>query len=257
MKRSMALGAAVLALGAGAAAYGQKATAGGAAAAQADGGLAVSPATFEAKAGQTGVLGTMKVANRSAAPLTITVTPRQWTQAATGKVSPNRRSTLSGVSVSEATFTLASGAEKDVTVNLNSTPSAGSLYGAMEVVGLPADVATRKGLVLGYRVVGAVRVLPAAPKTGVSAGKIKVTKGTAVLPVKSTGNTLDPVSGTVSVKNARGTRNLSVSPVKILPGKTINVPLGTKLQKGTATAKVTLKQKGKTALTLTKKFTVK
>ena len=41
MKRVMALGAAVLALGAGAAAFGQKATAGGAAAAQADGGLAV------------------------------------------------------------------------------------------------------------------------------------------------------------------------------------------------------------------------
>ncbi|MDA0181165.1 hypothetical protein OJ997_12735 [Solirubrobacter phytolaccae] len=256
MKRVTALGATVLVLGAGAAAYGNKAAAGGAAAAQADGGLSVAPATFESPA-RTGALGTMKVANRSAAPLTVTVTPRQWTQAATGKVSPNRRSTLAGVSVSEASFTLAPGAEKDVAVNLNSVPSAGALYGAMEVVGLPADVATRKGLVLGYRVVGAIRILPTAPKLGVSAGAIKPGKGTALLPIKNTGNTLDAVSGTVAVKDSRGTRNLTVSAVKILPGKTINVPLGTKLQKGTATAKVTLKQKGKTALTLTKKFTVK
>ncbi len=56
MKRVMALGAAVLALGAGAAAFGHKATAGGAAAAQADGGLAVSPATIEAPA-RPGALG--------------------------------------------------------------------------------------------------------------------------------------------------------------------------------------------------------
>jgi len=50
-------------------------------------------------------------------------------------------------------------------------------------------VAKRKGLVLGYRVVGAVRLLPAAPKAAITAGKIKASKGTAVLPVKNTGNT--------------------------------------------------------------------
>lgn len=255
MKRVTALGAAVLALGAGAAAYGNKATAGGAAA-QAEGGLAVIPGAIEVKAGTTGPLGTMKIANRSAAPLTVTVTPRQWTQDAAGKVAPNRRSTLGGVSIGEASFTLAAGAEKDVPVNVASAPANG-LYGAVEVVGLPADVKTRKGLVLGYRVVAPFRLAPATPKTGISAGKIKPGKGTALLPVKSTGNTLDAVSGTVSVKDSRGTRNLTIAPVKILPGKTVNIPLGTKLQKGSATAKVTLKQKGKTALSLSKKFTVK
>lgn len=255
MKRVTALGAAVLALGAGAAAYGNKATAGGAAA-QAEGGLAVIPGTIEVKAGTTGPLGTMKIANRSAAPLTVTVTPRQWTQDAAGKVAPNRRSTLGGVSIGEASFTLAAGAEKDVPVNVASAPANG-LYGAVEVVGLPADVKTRKGLVLGYRVVAPFRLAPATPKTGISAGKIKPGKGTALLPIKSTGNTLDAVSGTVSVKDSRGTRNLTIAPVKILPGKTVNIPLGTKLQKGSATAKVTLKQKGKTALSLSKKFTVK
>jgi hypothetical protein len=58
------------------------------------------------------------------------------------------------------------------------------------------------------------------------------------------------------VKDSRGTRNLSAT-IKILPGKTINFPLGTKLQKGSATAKITLRQKSKTVLTSTKKFKVK
>ena len=44
--------------------------------------------------------------------------------------------------------------------------------------------------------------------------------------------------------------------VKILPGNTVNLAAG-KLTKGTYSAKVTLKQGGKTAISTTKKFTVK
>ena len=256
MKRVMALGAAVLAVGAGAAAYGQKATAGGAGAAQTEGGLAVSSGTIEAPA-KAGAYGPVKVSNRSATALTITVTPRKWTQAANGKVSPNRRGTLAGVSVNAPSFTLNPGEERDLTVNVGAVPASGVLYGALEVVGLPTDVAKRKGVVLGYRVVSAIRLLPSAPKAGVTAGKIKAGKGTAVLPVKNTGNTLDAVSGKIEVKTARGTSNLSVAAVKILPGTTINVPLGTKLQKGSVSAKITLRQKGKVVINSTKKFTVK
>ena len=160
------------------------------------------------------------------------------------------------MSVSAPSFTLAPGEERDLTVNVASIPAAGSLYGALEVVGLPTDVATRKGVVLGYRVVSAIRLNPAAPKPGVSAGTIKPGKGTATLPVKNTGNTLDAVAIRAEVKDSRGTRNLSAT-IKILPGKTINFPLGTKLQKGSATAKITLRQKSKTVLTSTKKFKVK
>jgi hypothetical protein len=254
MKRFMALGAAVLALGAGAAAIGQKATAGGAVAAQTDGGLYVSSGTIEGPA-RPGAYGPVTVANHSAADLTVTVTPRQWTQAANGSVAPNRRGGLSGVSVSESSFTLKPGEQRQLTVNIASIPSSGALYGALEVVGLPADVAKRKGVVLGYRVVSAIRMLPAAPKAGVSAGKIKPAKGTATLPIKNTGNTLDVVSARVDVKTSRGTQRVSSS-VKILPGKTINLSLG-KLQKGAASAKITVRQKGKTVVNTTKKFTVK
>jgi hypothetical protein len=257
MKRKMALGAAVLALGAGAAGLVQKATAGGAVAARQDaGGLSLMPAVIDLKNPRTGALTTVTVANRSAAPMTVALTPRQWVQGADGKVSPNRRAALGGVSVSEGTFTLAPGAEKQVSLNLSAS-AANGIYGALEAVGLPTDVAKRKGLVLGYRVVGAIRLTPAAPKSSIQAGAIKASKGTAVLPVKNTGNTIDPVSGNVSVKDARGTRNLSVQSVKILPGKTVNILLGSKLQKGSATAKVTLNQSGKRAVQLSKKFTVK
>jgi hypothetical protein len=65
------------------------------------------------------------------------------------------------------------------------------------------------------------------------------------------------VTGNVSVKTATGTKNLTVQAVKILPGNTVNISLGTKLIKGTATAKITLNQRGKKALSLSKKFTVK
>lgn len=257
MKRSMALGAVVLALGAGGAALVQKAAAGGAAATrQTEGGLSLMPAVIEVANATQGGLAQVTVANRSAAPMAVTLTPRQWLQAADGKVSPNRKAPLGGVSVTEGTFTLAPGQEKQVTVKLD-TSAANGIYGALEAVGLPVDVAKRKGLVLGYRVVGAIRLTPAAPKPGISAGTIKPAKGTAVLPVKNIGNTVDAVTGNVSVKDARGTRNLTVQAVKILPGKTINISLGTKLTKGSATAKITLNQKGKRAVQLTKKFKVK
>src|SRR5687768_16033524 len=113
MKRYMALGAVVVALGAGATVLGQIAVAGSAAQDTA-GGLSLMPATIEHNA-QPGALSTMTVANRSATPLTVTVAARPWVQSASGKVSPNRRATLPGVSVDKTSFTLAPGKEELVT----------------------------------------------------------------------------------------------------------------------------------------------
>jgi hypothetical protein len=256
MKRYVALGAVLTALGAAGTAAVQGAAAGGSAARANDGGLSVMPAVIEHNA-QPGALATLTVANRSAAPLDVTVTPRPWVQAVTGKVSPNRRATLPGVSVSQAKFTLQPGAETKVTATLGSAPSAGYLYGAMEVVGVPSDAAKRKGVVLGYRLVGSLRVLPAAPKYSITAGNVKASGSTAVIPVKNAGNTVDAVTGSVKVKGASGTKNLTVAAVKILPGKTVNLPAGTKLAKGSYTATVALTQRGKKALSVSKKFKVK
>jgi hypothetical protein len=255
MKRYMALGAVLTALGVGGTALGQMAV-GSTAQQDTAGGLSMMPGVIEHGA-QPGALTTMTVANRSKTPLAVTVTARPWVQAASGKVSPNRRATLPGVSVDKTSFTLAPGGEQLVTATLNSAPSAGYLYGAIEAVGVPTDLSKRKGVVLGYRLVGALRILPAAPKTGLTAGKAKAVKGTAVVAVKNTGNTIDAISGTVRVKSSRGTKRVSLQSTKILPGKSVNVPLGSKLAKGSYTATLSLKQRGKTALTATKKFTVK
>ncbi len=256
MKRYMALGAVLVALGAGGAALGQKAAAGGATAAQNDGGLSVLPAVVE-HGPQPGPLGTYTIANRSAAPLAVTVTPRPWVQATSGKVSVNRRAKLPGVSVDAPTFTLAPGAERGVVATLNTSPSAGSLYGALEVVGLPADANTRKGVVLGYRIIGTIRVVPTSPRIGLTAGAPKASKGTAVLSIRNTGNTAEPVTGSVTVRGATGSRTRSVDSLRILPGKSVNVSLGTRLTSGRYTATVRLVQRGRVALRGTKRFTVK
>ncbi len=257
MKKYMALGAVLAALGAGGAALGQTAAAGGAAAAQADGGLSLLPVVVEHDT-KPGPLATYTIANRSAAPMTVTVTPRAWVQSAAGKVSPNRNSTLnSQFSVSPASFTLASGAEQAVNVALTSAPAGGSLYAALEVVGLPTDAATRKGVVLGYRLIGSMRILPAVPKVSLVVGNAKASGKTAVLPVKNAGNTIDPVSGTVRVQGSSGTRNLSIASIRILPGKTVNVPLGKGLSRGSYNATLTLNQRGKRVVNLKKKFRIK
>jgi hypothetical protein len=252
----MALGVVVAALGAGAAALGQTAAAGGAAAAQNDGGLSVNPAIVERDA-NPGPIGTYTVANRSGAALAVTVTPRPWVQAASGKVSANRRAQLPGVSVSQSTFTLAPGEERAVGVTLNAAPAGGALYGAVEIVGLPADHATRKGVVLGYRLVATIRAHPANPTIGLVAGKAKATKGTAVIPVRNTGNTIDQVTGSVTLKGSRGSRNRSIQAVRILPGKQIQIPVGTALARGSYTATLRLNQRGRRVVNVTKRFRVR
>ena len=199
----------------------------------------------------------MTVANRSAAPMAVTVTPRPWVQAATGKVAPNRRGTLPGVSVDKSTFTLAPGAEQVVTATLASAPG-GRLplrrAGGHRRADRRRDAQGRRAR------------LPAGRRAPDPAGGAEVhdhggqrqgVRRTAVIPIKNTGNTLDPVAGSVKVKGASGTKNLTVASVKILPGKTVNLPAGTKLAKGSYTATVSLTQHGKKALSVTKKFKVK
>ena len=141
--------------------------------AQATGGLSASPVLIE-RAAQAGAVNTMTVANNSKAALTVTVNARPWTQSASGTVSPKRSASLAGVEVSEKQFTLAPGKNKDIVVTLKSAPSAGYLYGAVEVVGLPTDIAKRKGVVAGYRILGTLRYNSATPTYSLKLGSAKV-----------------------------------------------------------------------------------
>jgi hypothetical protein len=224
-----------------------------------EGGLAISPLGVD-RGATVGAKDTITVANRSKETLTISVKARPWTQSASGAVSPNRRSTLGAVKLSEtADFTLASGEVRTVDVTLGATAAGGSLYGALEVVGLPRDLDSRKGVVTGYRLVGALRYHASAKTYKLTAGTPKVAKDkTVVLPIRSRGNTNDAVSGTVRLKGALGTSNGSVKATRILPGKQVSLALssGKKLRAGTYTATVSLKQ-GTLRTKITKKVRVK
>jgi len=225
--------------------------------AQATGGLAVSPAQIERPAA-AGAANVVTLANNSRETLNITVKARPWTQSSSGLASPNRRRTLSGVTVSDGSFTLAAGAKRDVTVTLGGAPAGGSLYGALEVVGLPRTAQTRKGVVTGYRLVGALRYNPATPTYALSVASAKVSKGMIVLPIRSTGNTAEPVTGTVRVRGPLGTRQGSIKATRILPRKRVSVPLvSTKgLTAGRYTATVSLRQ-GDKRFNVSKRITVR
>jgi hypothetical protein len=211
---------------------------------------------------QAGATDTLKVANNSKDALTVTVNARPWTQSSSGVVAPNRRAKLGGVTVSETSFPLAAGASKVLTVTLGSVPSSGYLFGALEVVGVPADIAKRKGIVAGYRLVDTLRYNAATASYGFKAGAAKVVgKGKAkalTLSVRNTGNTITPVSGTVKLKGPLGTKNGAVKATRILPGKSVALTLASlsSVRAGKYTATVTLIQ-NKQKTSITKKITVR
>jgi hypothetical protein len=230
-------------------------------AAQATGGLAISPIVIERQA-TVGASNILTVANKSREAVNVTVAARPWTQSASGKTSPNRRKTLPEIAVSEDSFTLAPGANKEVTVTLRSAPRGNSLYGAVEVIGLPRDVASRKGVVAGYRLIGTMRLNPAAKTYNLSAGAARIVgKGsnrTLTLAVRNAGNTIDPVTGSVRLRGPLGTREVPVDGTRILPGKSLRLALArtSRLQPGRYTAVVSLRQ-GSERLNVTKRIRVR
>ncbi len=225
-------------------------------AAQTGGGLAISPAVLT-HAAQPGSVGTMTVTNRSSGALAVTVTPRPWIMSAAGKYSASRKGTLPGVSVSAPSFTLAPGAAQDVAVSLGGAPAGGSLFGALEVVGLPTDADKRTGVVLGYRLIGSLRLPPAQKRFKLTAGRVKRVGSAVVLPVTNGGNTIDPISGELSVKGARGTLNDNVAELRILPGKKVNIELASGLKSGAYSATVTLEQGETKLLKAKRRFSVR
>jgi hypothetical protein len=215
------------------------------------GGLAMTPVVIEQTA-KAGSATTVTVANRSAHTLAVTVAARPWTQSVTGAAEPNRRETLSNVGVSASAFTLKARTKRAVTVTLQSVPSVGYEYGALEVIGLPPGADSQKGIVTGYRLVGNLRMDPATPVLKLSTGKVTTVNldgtRTLALPVTNRGNTVKPITGNVDLKGPLGTRNSSIRSVRILPGKTVDVPLrSTKgLAAGAYKATVELDQGGQT-----------
>jgi hypothetical protein len=225
-------------------------------AAELQGGVSVSPASIALTA-RAGASTTATVTNTTAGTLKVTVTPRPWRQARNGMVTANRSKRLRGVSVSDRAFSLAPGASAAVRVRLGRVPSAGSLFGALDVVGKP--VKKRRGVNVNYRLIGRLRFNPVSRRYRLAAGKAAVKRRRLTLLVRNRGNTVDPVTGSVTISGAGGGRSGSIAAQSILPNGAVRVPLTTVrgLRAGTYRASISLSQGGRTRLTTHKRFRVR
>jgi hypothetical protein len=217
----------------------------------AGGGLSVSPGIFEHVASR-GSAGSIKISNTTGTSMAVSVVLRPWLQGRSGEVSPNRRATLSEVSLSTSSFTLGAGSSRAVGVSLTRTPPGGSQYGAIEVVGTPSGHPT-KGIKLAYRLVSSLRL--DAPKNAQSfharAGSLieqgTAGHGTLLLAVSNTGNTIVPIGGTALISGQGHSLRATARTKVIVPGQTVNVPLAEllgSLSAGRYTVTVSLSQGG-------------
>ena len=219
-------------------------------------GFSMSPSIAQTTAAP-GASTAVTISNSTGRPLKVTVRARPWSQSRSGTVAANRTRRLAGVRVSAGQFTMASGTKRTVGVSLTSMPAAKSLFGALEVVGRP--VKTTKGINVAYRLIPSLRFNPSssARKISLSAGAAKVAKRTVVLPVRNRGNTVDAVSGSVSISGSGSGRSSGLRSVRILPGKTVNFDLTSRsgLRAGSYTATVTLRQAGR-SFKVTRRFRI-
>ena len=225
-------------------------------AAAAQGGVSVTPASIDLTA-RSGASATATVRNTTAGKLKVTVTPRPWRQARSGAVSANRRRKLARVSVSDRSFSLAAGQSATVRVRLRRVPAAGSLFGALDVVGKPAK--RRPGVNVNYRLVGRLRFNPTTRRYKLAAGSAAVKRRKLTLLVRNKGNTVDPVTGSVRISGPGGGRSGTISGVSILPNGLVRVPVASLsgLRKGSYSAAISLSQGGRKRLATRKTFRIR
>ena len=217
----------------------------------AGGGLSVSPGIVEHVASRGGV-GALKISNTSSAPVSVRVAARPWLQSRGGEVSPNRRRTLREVRFDARSFTLAANVTRTVNVSLRGGPARRSLYGGIEVTGVPLRRIT-SGIKLAYRLVSSLRLDPprgAQVFRARGGGLVEqggVRHGTLLLAVRNTGNTIAPIGGTVRISGSGRSLRSNATPKAIVPGATVNLPLAQllgSLSRGRYTVSVALSQDG-------------
>lgn len=190
-------------------------------------GLSISPGILEHTATHGGV-GAVKISNTTSAAMKVTLALRPWLQAKNGEVSPNRRKSLGGVRASASSFTLAAGASHTISLSLSRPPTGGSIYGAVEVTGIPHGHAG-SAIKLDYRLITDLRLTPARKRFHADAGSFveqgSVKHGTLALAVKNTGNTITPIGGTVKISGSGHSLTAHATAKAIIPGATVNVPL--------------------------------
>jgi hypothetical protein len=164
------------------------------------------------------------------------------------------------VRLSASAFTLAPGAARAVSATLLSRPASGSLYGAIDVIGTPRGARPRKGILARYRLLGGLRLTPtvAQRRLRVRVGAPRADGKGVVIPVRNTGNTVEPLTGSARIIGATGTLRATIAAQRILPGALVDVRVRRgRLQAGRYTAAVTLRQGGRPVAMVTRTFRVR
>ena len=188
------------------------------------GGVEITPAMVEQTA-KRGNVGSFTVKNTTRNTLRVTVTVRPWTQnRTTGAVAANLRASLSPyVRASPQTFDLRPGS-RSVSLNMRRTTASGSLYGGIQVFAKLKNPKRTNGINPQYNVIGRLRLNPARKRPNLRVGATDVVgRGNGrslILAVRNTGNTLDPVGGTVRITGPTG-RNATIPQVSVVPGQVV------------------------------------
>jgi hypothetical protein len=212
------------------------------------GGVSLTPQTVEHTA-RKGKLGSVTVKNTTPDTLSVTVRVRPWKQnRATGQVSANLNVSMSRyVSANASSFSLAAGSSRSVALTQRRTPPGGSLYGAIEVFGKPRNAKARNGIIPNYRVVGRLRANPAKKHVALRAGSLAFVGSGAgrqvVVPIRNTGNTLDPIGGNVTFSGPTSKTN-PLQTITPIPGQVVNLVGGhvSGFKKGRYTATFSITQ---------------
>lgn len=211
------------------------------------GGLSISPAIVEHQA-TPGAVGQLRVNNATNRTISVRVRARPWVQARSGAVETNNNKTLPQLRLGATSFTLAPGTARTVTATLLERPSGGSLYGAVEVIGTPQG-GTVNGVRTRYRLLGSLRLNPSSAqrRLRLRVGTAAADGSGALVAVRNTGNTVEPITGSARITSAAGTLRSSIADQRILPNAVVNLRIHKgRLRAGTYTAAITLRQGGRT-----------
>jgi hypothetical protein len=225
------------------------------------GGVTLVPQTVEHTA-RKGRLGSITIKNTTTDTLKVTVRVRPWIQnRTTGRVDPNYNVSLGRyVAASSSSFNLAAGRSRSVSMMQRRTPPGGSLYAAIEVLGKPRNAKARNGIIPNYRVVGRLRANPSKKRVSLRAGRVGfIGSGSGrqvVMPIRNTGNTLDPIGGSVTFTGPTSKTN-ALKAITPIPGQVVNLIGGhiSTFKKGRYTARWSITQ-GTKRYTAVRTFTL-
>jgi hypothetical protein len=165
-------------------------------------------------------------------------------------VQANLRASLSPyVRASPQVFDLKPGS-RAVRLNMRRTTSSGSLYGGIQVFAKLKRPKRTNGINPQYNVIGRLRLNPARKRPNLRVGATDVIgRGngrTLILAVRNTGNTLDPVGGTVKITGPTA-RNANIQQVSVVPGQVVYLKGGAVrgMKRGNYTATWSITQGGK------------